>query len=359
MPKAELYLDTYTELAGPNLKTRKDALRAPLTRDSHARFVDQFDVLRHVEYLPTPRPAEPMEDSLKIAVWNVERGKNLDDSANLLLSMDADVNLLSELDVGMARSRQLHTARELAGRLGQGYVYAVEFVELGLGDNKERASFAGSENAAGLHGGAILSPHRLDRPAVIRLEHDGDWWDGERGERRVGGRIAVAAQLPFAGTALSLISVHFESHAGPNQRVEQMAALLDGIELYAGNGPVLIAGDLNSSSMPRHEARDPATLRSRLAEDPGRLIDPVPHEPMFEIAAKAGYDWRSCNAAGATTRPKPEDPPEKLPPHKIDWIFTRGLLARDPAILPAVNAAGEPISDHEALSVTVSLKGHE
>jgi len=355
MPKAEIYLDTHTDLAGPSLQARKDALRAPLTRDSHARLVDQFDVLRRVEYRPTPRPAEPVEDSLKIAVWNVERGKYLDDSATFLRSMGADVNLLSELDIGMARSRQIHTARELAGRLGQGYAYAVEFVELGLGDKKERASLAGSENAAGLHGGAILSPHRLDRPAVMRLEHDGDWWDGERGERRVGGRIAVAAQLPFAGTTLSLISVHFESHAGPDQRVEQMTALLDGTELYAGNGPVLIAGDLNTSSMPRHEARDPATLRAHLAEDPGRLIDPVPHEPLFELAAKAGYDWRSCNAPGATTRPKPDDPPGKLPPHKIDWIFSRGLTARDPAIQPAVNAVGEAISDHEALTVIVSL----
>jgi len=97
-------------------------------------------------------------------------------------------------------------------------------------------------------------------------------------------------------------------------------------------------------------------LKKRLEEDPNRLANPIPHEPMFELASKAGYDWRACNAPGPTTRLKPDDPPARPPPHKIDWIFTRGLVARDPAILPAVNKAGEAISDHEVLTVTVSLE---
>jgi endonuclease/exonuclease/phosphatase family metal-dependent hydrolase len=331
-------------------------LLAPTSRDSHACLVEQFGVLRHVEYRPPPQSATAPAGSLKIAVWNAERGKYMDDSATLLRSIAADVNLLSEFDLGMARSGQLHTARELASRLGQGYVFAVEFVELGLGDEYEQALYAGSENAAGLHGGAILSPHRLDRPAVIRLEHDGDWFDGERGERRVGGRIAVAAQIALADRKISLVSVHFESHTGPTHRAEQMAVMLDGIESYAEGGPVILAGDFNCKSMPRAESWDPPTLQKRLAEDPNRMVDPVPHEPLFELAAAAGYDRQFCNAPGATTRPKPEDPLEKPPPHKIDWIFTRGLIARDPAILPAVSAAGEAISDHEALTVTVSLE---
>jgi endonuclease/exonuclease/phosphatase family metal-dependent hydrolase len=359
MSKAEVCLNVRADVTRPDDTARREALLAPLSRDSHARLVEEFDVLRQVEYRPPPQPATPARDSLKIVVWNAERGKFLDDSARLLRAVGADANLLSEFDLGMARSGQLHTARQLAGKLDQGYVFAVEFVELGLGDAHEQAQFAGASNDAGLHGGAILSPHELIRPGVIRLEHDGDWFDNERSERRVGGRIAVTAQIELAGQRISLVSVHFESHTGPAHRAEQMAVLLDGVERYADGGPVILAGDFNCKSMPRAESWDPSTLKLRLAEDPNRLLDPVSHEPLFDLAAKAGYDWRSCNEPGATTRPKPDDPPEKPPPHKIDWIFMRGLAARDPAILPAIDAAGEAISDHEVLVVTILLEDSE
>ena len=71
-----------------------------------------------------------------------------------------------------------------------GYAFGVEFLELDLGDAREREWHAGQSNQLGLHGAAILSPHPLGRPALIRLESDGDWFDGRHGERRVGGRIA-------------------------------------------------------------------------------------------------------------------------------------------------------------------------
>ena len=37
---------------------------------------------------------------------------------------------------------------------------------------------------------------------------------------------------------------------------------------------------------------------------------------------------------------------------RIDWFFARGLACSEPSVIPAIDAAGIAISDHEALAVT-------
>ena len=82
---------------------------------------------------------------------------------------------------------------------GCGYAYAVEYLELGLGDAEERRSIEGDSNEVGYHGNAILSRAPLERPALLRLEASGGWFDGQRGEQRIGGRMAVLATVAMGG----------------------------------------------------------------------------------------------------------------------------------------------------------------
>ena len=166
---------------------------------------------------PPPAGRAPLEGPARIAFWNAERGKFLDASAALLGRQGAAACLLCELDLGMARSGQAHTARELAERLGAGYVFGVEFLELGLGDAWERQRHAGEVNEAGLHGAAILSPYPLERPALVRLSADGAWFDGE--SRRAPGRRPdrAAGDAPVDGRPVTLADVHFESHSDPRR----------------------------------------------------------------------------------------------------------------------------------------------
>ncbi len=209
----------------------------------------------------------------------------------------------------------------------------------------------GELNQAGLHGAAILSACTLERPAVIRLETTGDWFDGRHGERRVGGRIAIVATVRIEGVAVTLVSVHFESHGDPAQRASQIGRLIEAIETYAPGRPVLIGGDLNTSTVSRDWARGTG-VKPVLPEE--RVLDPVPFEPMFEVAAAHGYDWRACNALNVPTqRTRPDGTPAP-PLGKIDWFLCRGLLASDPATLPAVDARGVAISDHDVLGVTIA-----
>ena len=331
------------------------ALRArPDDRDAHRRLVETHPTLNRVEVGPPPERVGAAPREVRVAAWNAERAKFPDASAALIASVFPDVVLLSEMDLGMARSGQHHTTRRLAEGLRLGYVFGVEFVELGLGDNRERAWHAGAGNLRGLHGGALLSRWPVRCPAMFRLECEGDWFDGARGERRVGGRIAVAGKLPVAGVEVAFVSVHFESHGDPEQRAGQMTVLLDAVDAYHGDGPVLIGGDFNTLSAGRREIDVEPRLHELLRADPNRLLNPVPHEPMFERAAARGYEWRSCNTAHATQRTRPDGTPP--PPHgRIDWFFARGVAATEPATVPAVDACGGAISDHELLAVTASV----
>jgi endonuclease/exonuclease/phosphatase family metal-dependent hydrolase len=329
---------------------RERIAAAPATPDQHAREFAAYPGLRELEVAAPPAERPPLEGAARIAFWNAERGKFLGASAALLGGLDAAAWLLCELDLGMARSDQAHTARELARRLGAGYVFGVEFLELGLGDAWERRQHAGAFNQAGLHGAAILSPYPLERPALVRLSADGAWFDGEHGERRVGGRIALLATLRIDRRPMTLANVHFESHSDPQGRAAQMALLLDAIDAYDDAQPVLLGGDFNTSTASRGWARGTG---KRQTLPPARLLDPVPHEPLFEIAAGRGYDWRACNTLGVPTQRTRPDGTPRPPFGRIDWFFSRSLVASDPQTVPAVDTAGGAISDHELLLVSV------
>ena len=95
---------------------------------------------------------QPLAKQIQIAAWNAWCCKHIDESANLLADLGADVLLLSEMDHGLNRSGQHHTTADLAKKLGYGYVYGVEFLDNG-----------NQENEVGYRGNAILSRAELKR----------------------------------------------------------------------------------------------------------------------------------------------------------------------------------------------------
>ena len=347
----ETSFKTMRRLSTVGADQRREIVGLPRDRAVHAERFRALPVFGEIEVADPPQSSAPPSPSARVAFWNAERCKDVDSSAALLANVGADVNLLCEMDLGMARSGQVHTTREVAARLRQGYAFAVEFVELGLGNASERVAHAGEANSVGHHGAAIVSRHRLEQPALIRLESDGDWFDGANGERRVGGRIALVATVPVGGVKATLVSVHFESHGGPTERAQQMRVLLAALDAYAPDAPVVVGGDFNTQAASRDQYRDAAVKRALVRADPARFVHPVDYEPLFDVATDAGYDWRGCNVIGAATnRARPGGAPAPLA--KLDWFFTRGLGAADPEIVPAVDG-DTAISDHELLAVTV------
>lgn len=317
-------------LPAPDPILLADAALAP--DDAHDGLAAQVPALHAVEHRPAPvdRPVPPR---LRVAAWNAERLKYHAPSAALLRG--ADVVLLTEADIGMARSGNRHTVRDLAEALGMGWAYGVEFVELGLGDARECEWHADEDNRIGLHGNAILSRHKLLDPVVIPLDAGGTWFAGRSGnQRRLGGRMAVAARLETP-RPLWLVAAHLESHsdaADRGRQGERLAAAIDRL-VPAGAG-VVLGGDFNTT------------------EIAGALDAPDGVEPLFAVLRDAGFDWRRCNAAGPTQRTRPDGTP--VPPFaKLDWLFTRGVEAEAPETIPAVDAAGAAISDHDLVAATV------
>ncbi len=345
-----------SSLTLPSAEVR-DALNAgPKSLDAfHAAFAGMA-CLDQIEQRPPPSPHTAPIDSARILFWNAERLKFPEPSVAMIRRENPDAIILCELDLGMARTGNRHTTAGLAAEFDAGYVYAVEFVELDLGDARERGWFAGERNDAGVHGAGLVSARPLLDPSILRLEKSGRWFDGAFGERRVGSRIAVMASLIVAGQPVLLVSVHFESHTGPDDRLDQTCTLLDAIDRDFPGRTVLISGDFNTNTLDRSKHDRADIAKAVLHADPMRLVMPSRYEPMFAELARRGYDWEGCNVMGAVTqRTRPDGTPAE-PLGRIDWIFARGLACSDPAVIPAIDPQGVAISDHEALAVTIRLR---
>mmetsp|Transcript_1296 Transcript_1296/g.3158 ORF Transcript_1296/g.3158 Transcript_1296/m.3158 type:complete len:649 (-) Transcript_1296:102-2048(-) len=145
--------------------------------------------------------------TLKVIGWNAERGTYWDVFADMVPTKaelkDPDVILMNEMDVGMARSGNVHTARRLAIQLGMNYAYGVEFLELTRGTKEEQNVTEGRRDALSLHGNAILSRCVIGDAMILRDKLPRTYFSSkaERGinadgyEVRLGGRMGLFARI--------------------------------------------------------------------------------------------------------------------------------------------------------------------
>ncbi|MBD3237644.1 MAG: hypothetical protein GF330_13140 [Candidatus Eisenbacteria bacterium] len=254
--------------------------------------------------MATPR-CEAAAGGVRIVAWNILKGIAFEEICETLTAhpalRDADLLLLSEVDVGMVRSGNRHIAAELGARLGRHWAFLPSFLELTKGPGAEGR--VPGRNAIGLHGLAILS--RAAPRALWRCPLP-DCFDAFAfSEKRFGRRAGLLAELP--GPWIVGV-VHLEVRGTPRCRARQMEAFLAHLERFrtarrlARETPVLIAGDLNSHTFARgslHRAaagalRLLAVPRHRLAR---QLQAPwrAGREPLFRHAARAGFTWKALN----------------------------------------------------------------
>ena len=344
---------TVRQLTPVSAARRATILAGPSDRATHRRHFDELAALREIEVGGQAPRRDRIDGPARVVFWNTERLRHIDAISNSLTSITPDVALLCEIDRGMARTENTDRLRDLAERLGYAYAYAVEFIELGLGDLNEQRIHAGSTNDRGFHGAAIFSDASLVNPFLIRIDARGDWFDGSRHEPRVGGTIAVGAYVTVASVSVMMVNVHLESHGDPAERANDMERLLTIIDGCSDHTPVLLGGDFNTSTGSYADKwSNRAAWLDRLQREPDRLVRPESYEPLFACAARFGYEWRNCNVANVSTQRFPVD--DDRPRMKLDWFFTRNLLASDPQIVQALRPNGLPSSDHDGLVVTVS-----
>ncbi len=287
----------------------------------------------------------PARKALRVIAWNTERGRHWREGARLiqetLALRDPDVILLGEMDLGMARSSNEHTTREMAAALRMNYAYGVEFLEFTGGEPQERMDYPG-ENAMGYHGNAILSKYPLHNARMLRFPGIEKWYAGkaygasesEQQQKRLGGRMALFARIKL-GRDVTLVSTHLESSGRDSAaRKSQMEMLLEELKTYSPGGPVILGGDLNGA----------------------------PDEPMFESVKRAGFRVEESNDITGGTQQRVIDGKVFVGRTYIDYLLVRGLpVIRDetsPKVIPAAYPPGERgklLADHAIVTARVEL----
>lgn len=327
---------TVKALVAPPTAFFEEARAAQLTRAEHDRMAATQPALSTIEVVHIDS-GTVAGNSIVVAAWNAERLKYHAPSVQLVHQNGADILLLTEADLGMARAGNRHTVADLARDLGMSYVFGVEFVELGLGDSREREWHRGQTNTIGFHGNALLSRLPLLDAALIRLDDGGTWWtDAKDGQGRIGGRMAIAAKIGTAFGPVLAVSVHLESKTDIEDRALQTKRLIALVDKLADGLPVVMGGDFNTNVLP---------AGSR---------EPEAYEPLFNLLAEAGYEWKTANDFALTQRTRSDGTPE--PPFaRLDWLFARGLAASQAVTVAAVDVNGAAISDHELIKACISV----
>ena len=304
-----------------------------------------------------PLPARAPE-ALGMLVFNMERGVCLEELGDFLETCPAvrpfDVILANELDDGCVRSGGKDTTLELAKRLGMNAAFGLEFIELVNG-----------EDSKGFHGNAIFSRWPIKRAKAVRLPEQYNWYFDR--QRRIGGRLAVLAELDVAGTPVGVGAIHLENRThGPGRRAQLSAVLAEAEAMFPGM-PVILGGDLNTITF---DGRDKDAIRA-VAGSPELqrrcLEDVADWEECLPAAEEAGYRLLPDRAAATRRKPLPGGGHLDL---RLDWLLVRGLETGESRTvstrkedcgfaLPGSALAaftGEELSDHNAVWASCALK---
>ena len=320
------------ELERPSPEILHAIAQTPKTAGRHAHLLRSLTCLNTIEISQLPQCRKALTFPFTCIAWNVERCLFPQESAQKISAQGADLVLLSEVDNGMARTKQRHTSLEIAQALKMNSAFGVEFLELGLGGASEQRFCTDVHNTKGFHGNAVMAPASLERTVMVRLDESGLWFRKQGDQPRVGGRCAIVAEVASAQGAIAAVSVHLESDADAAYRLEQMRFLFDTIDQTMPDLPVLLGGDLNTGN------RNDGDFEA---------------EGLFAEAARRGYERHGNPLDGMTLRSSliSTQPPS---PRKLDWFLTRGLLVEASWIVPATKDDGTPLSDHEMIACTIA-----
>jgi endonuclease/exonuclease/phosphatase family metal-dependent hydrolase len=222
--------------------------------------------------------------SLRIVDWNVNRGQQLQGIIEFLANTNADILILQEADFNARRTHRLNIAEEIARKLQMNYVFGREFQEL----------VQGSEASPAYHGQATLSRWPISNPRLIRFSRQSHFWQPrwflpriEPFQERLGGRIALVAEIDVNGAKLLTYNLHLESRGSDELRLSQVEEVLSDAARQDPESPVIVAGDFNldaakdvvASAFARAGFQDALessrtlTTPSRGLFEPGRRID--------------------------------------------------------------------------------------
>ena len=232
------------------------------------------DEIHRIDGEPEREAASALAETLTLVSWNIAYGRKCEQHADVLASLEPDVCLLQEVDVGCRRSGFRNVARWLADALHMNWLFAGEFQEIGQG----------RRGAAALTGQAILSRYAISAPSVIPFSHQARLrWRASPWQPRRGARMALRART----AGLRVYDAHIESGKNDAFRQKQLAHLAAEEEAIAASSePVVIAGDFNSG--PSGHIRMLDTLHDRGFVD---ALDGDPGSRRTSVSRSHALDW--------------------------------------------------------------------
>ena len=302
-------------------------------------------------------PAE-VPEVLRHVVFNIERGQTLHETIDFLNMCpdfkNIDIIYANELDDGAVRSGNCNVAYEIAKSIGMNYAYGLEFIELVNPDDNK-----------GFHGNALFSRWPIRWAKVVHMPEQYNWYYDR--QKRIGGRLAVFAELDVGGQPVGAVSIHLENRTHGEGRKAQMAAILEAVRKELPDMPLILGGDLNTNTFDGRAkedigaiAADPA-LRRRCLEDVGSF------EPLLPLCAADGYEI--VPKEPRLTRRKPLPNGDSLP-LRLDWILLKGVTASESRMISTAKEdltyakpgsalerfQGAELSDHNAVWAMCRLR---
>jgi endonuclease/exonuclease/phosphatase family metal-dependent hydrolase len=262
-------------------------------------------------FAPSPWLFWP-RSSFRVVDWNIDRGLKLPAIIDFLGDVQADIFILQEVDINAHRTHRANIAQEIAQNLHLNYVFGHEFVELTQGTKASPA----------YHGQATLSRWRISSPRVIHFQRQSDFWKPrwfkprlQTFQERLGGRIALAAEINIAGSSVITYNLHLESRANDELRLAQLDEVLRDASEYSSVRSLILAGDLN--------------------------LNAAKTNPAEKLSA-AGF----CNAVPSARIPTTPARHLLEAGRHIDWAFIRGPMRADKGQVHS----GVKASDHYPIS---------
>lgn len=186
--------------------------------------------------------------SIRATAWNIERGTHLKPIIEILRGHssigESDIYLLTELDLGMARSHNRNVAQEIGRALGLNYAFAPSYIALNKGSGLEDQ--VPGENRQSLHGNALFSYHPLRDAQSISLPNGKDLMKGK--EKRLGSQCAVIATIDHPMGSFRAVSLHLDAQSSQKHRARQMKIVIDHLNTLSPSLPILLGGDWNTAT---------------------------------------------------------------------------------------------------------------
>ncbi|PYS88084.1 MAG: hypothetical protein DMF62_10675 [Acidobacteria bacterium] len=329
---------------------------------------------------------------IRALAWNIERGNIFEGIVDALRNhnelKDKDLLLLTELDFGMARSKNRFVAREIAEALNLNYAFAPVYIALQKGSGVE--SEIEGENTFSIHGLAMFSKWPMKNIHGVALPNGKDKMWGK--EKRLGHLRALIADIEHPSGVFRAVTVHLDAHCSRAHRHRQMKIILDHLDTLRPL-PTLIGGDWNTTTFNSQNATR-AILgywRRVLMGVKNVVKNHYPHpdhyfeKELFGEIESRGYDYKSLNEIGAGTIHYDVESIEKnnnlrdwVPEWcfpfifwaanrvggrvsgRLDW-FAGKMVELAPYTAPKtignlINGHGTPLSDHDAITLDFRLK---